>query len=56
MGAVLTTEPVQRMMFDQGYIPGQGQGKDLQEDSQAVADKKLTVRYGKDKAGLGNLF
>lgn len=35
---------------------GEGPGKDLQGDPQAVADRKLTVRYVKDKAGLGDLF
>lgn len=56
MGAVLTTEPVQHMLADQGFSPGWGLGRDPQGDPQVVTDKGLTVRYGGDRAGLENLF
>lgn len=41
IGVVLTTEPVQRMMADQGFVPGRGLGKHLHGDPQRVADKNM---------------
>ena len=41
MGAVLTIEPVQRMLANQGFLPGRGLGKNLQGDVQVLADKNL---------------
>ena len=54
MGAVLTTEPVQRMLSKQGFVPGQGLGKNLQGDVQILADKKIIQQSPGQRAGLGN--
>lgn len=54
MGAILTTEPVQCMLTDQGFVPGQGLDKDLQGDLQILADKKIIQQSPGQRAGLGN--
>lgn len=54
MGAVLTTQPVQRMMKNQGFCPGKGLGKNLQGDPVPVSDKPSTVRPSYNRAGLGH--
>lgn len=54
MGAVLTTQPVQRMMKNQGFCPGKGLGKNLQGDPVPVSDKPSAVRPSYNRAGLGH--
>ena len=52
MGAVLTTEPVQYMLTDQGFVPGQGLGKNLQGDPQILAVTWTVCRVGKFFLGV----
>ena len=54
MGAVLTTEPVQHMLANQNFVPGQGLGKNLQGDVQILADKNLIQQLPGQHTGLGN--
>lgn len=53
MGAVLTTESVQHMLTNQGFVPSQGLGKNLQGDVQILADKKIIQQLPRQHAGLG---
>lgn len=53
MGAILTIEPVQCMLTDQGFVPGWGLGKDLQGDPQ-ILEKKIIQQSPGQHAGLGN--
>ena len=41
MGAVLSIKLVQHMLTDQGFVPGWGLDKNLQEYPQILADKKI---------------
>ena len=54
MGVVLTTETVQRMLSNQGSIPGRGLGKSLQGDVQILVDKNMIQQLPGQRAGIGN--
>ena len=54
MGVVLTTEPVQRMLSNRGFVPGWGLSKNLQGDVQILADKKMIQQLPGQRAGLRN--
>lgn len=52
MGAVLTTESVQHMLTNQGFVPGRGLSKNLQGEVQILADKKIIQQLPRQCAGL----
>lgn len=55
MGAVITTQPVPRMLHKLGFALGKGLGKYLQGDPQPISDKDLITQDSKNKRTLENL-
>lgn len=55
VGAILTSQPVTKMMDNMGQCPRKVLGSHLQGYTKRIADKNQIVRMPGDRNGLGNL-